>query len=203
MCCDHEWRVCGFADMDVWRSSDLPDPIKPTVIRVVLSQQLTCYHSTIPSHTRYVSHQQPHLWMLYGAPHFSRRCSLPYAHQRWATLPVESTGKVLSRFGSMTLTGVLIVGGLGYDVWQLVPSLGCQGITGRSALASDSSDGLCSGIALQFRTGSKQCDDVDLVAPRCYRCQCCWQTMEWVDSVHEVLGCFSRSILGSSGWGEN
>ena len=35
MCCDHEQRACGFADMDVWRSSDLPDPIKLKVVGVV------------------------------------------------------------------------------------------------------------------------------------------------------------------------
>ena len=35
MCCDCEWGVCGFADMDVWQSSDLPDPIKPKAAGVV------------------------------------------------------------------------------------------------------------------------------------------------------------------------
>ena len=43
MCRDHEWRVCGFADVDVRQSSDLPDPIKLKAAGVVLAQQLACY----------------------------------------------------------------------------------------------------------------------------------------------------------------
>ena len=35
MCHDCEWRVCGFADVDVWQSVDLPDPIKPKAVGVV------------------------------------------------------------------------------------------------------------------------------------------------------------------------
>ena len=35
MCHDCERRGCGSADMDVWRLSDLLDPIKPKAVRVV------------------------------------------------------------------------------------------------------------------------------------------------------------------------
>ena len=35
MCRDREQRVCGFADVDVWQSSDLLDPIKPKAVGVV------------------------------------------------------------------------------------------------------------------------------------------------------------------------
>ena len=35
MCRDHEWGYVGFADIEVWRSSDPLDPIKPKGIGVV------------------------------------------------------------------------------------------------------------------------------------------------------------------------
>ena len=35
MCRDHERGFCGFADVDVWRSSDPLDPIKPKGVGVV------------------------------------------------------------------------------------------------------------------------------------------------------------------------
>ena len=47
--CDYEQGLCGFADVDVWRSSDSLDPIKPKVVRVVLTQQLACYLPLLPT----------------------------------------------------------------------------------------------------------------------------------------------------------
>ena len=35
ICCDCERGVCGFADVEVWRSSDPLDPIKPEGVGVV------------------------------------------------------------------------------------------------------------------------------------------------------------------------
>ena len=35
MCCDHERRGCGFADVVVWRMSDLLGPIKLKATRVI------------------------------------------------------------------------------------------------------------------------------------------------------------------------
>ena len=35
ICRDREWGLCGFADMDVWRTSDPLDPIKPKDVGVV------------------------------------------------------------------------------------------------------------------------------------------------------------------------
>ena len=49
MCRNHERRVCGFADMDTWRSSNSLDPIKPKVVGVVLTQQLACYLPPLPT----------------------------------------------------------------------------------------------------------------------------------------------------------
>ena len=35
ICHDREWRECGSADVEVWRLSDLLDPIKPKGVGVV------------------------------------------------------------------------------------------------------------------------------------------------------------------------
>ena len=43
MCRDREQRECGSADVEVWRSSDLLDPIKPKAVDAVLNQQLACH----------------------------------------------------------------------------------------------------------------------------------------------------------------
>ena len=96
-----------------------------------LAHQLACYHPTNYPNTHYVSCQQPYLWMLHGAPDFSSRCLLPFAYKRWAALPVEPTGKASSRLCLTSLIGVLIVGGFGTDVRQLVSSLtgGRGGVT--------------------------------------------------------------------------
>ena len=37
ICCDCEWRGCGSADVDVWRLSDLGDPIKLKAVSVPLA----------------------------------------------------------------------------------------------------------------------------------------------------------------------
>ena len=138
-----------------------------------------------------------------GAPDFLSRHSLPLAHKWWAILPVESTGKALSRLRFTSLTSVLVVGGLGIDAWQLVSPLDSWGDARWPALAPGSSNGSCPWITSWFRTRSKRCDDVDVAASRCHWCQCHWQTMGWVHLIHEVLGCARREALGSSSWGED
>ena len=40
ICRDREQRECGSADVEVWRSSDLLDPIKPKVAEVILLNNL-------------------------------------------------------------------------------------------------------------------------------------------------------------------
>ena len=110
ICHDYEQRVCGSADMDVWWSSDPLDPIKPRVVRVIwLNNLLVIFFSTF-LFTRNVFSQQLYFRTLHGTPDFSPGCLVPPPHKRWTALPVESTGKVLSRFGSTTLTGILVVG---------------------------------------------------------------------------------------------
>ena len=49
MCRDYEWGLCGSADVDVWQSSDLLDPIKPKVVGAVLTQQLVCPLLPLPA----------------------------------------------------------------------------------------------------------------------------------------------------------
>ena len=123
---NHERRGCGFADVVMWRLSNSLDPINPNVVDVIqLNNSLVTFPLT-SSPIRNVFDQQPHIRTLHGAPNFLGRCSVPYAHQRQTTLPVESTGKVLSRFGLANLTVVLLVGRLGADVRQLVPPLGSR-----------------------------------------------------------------------------
>ena len=52
----------GLADMNVWWLSDSLDPIKPKVVRVVLSQQLTSFLPLFTSSSiRNVFDQQLHL----------------------------------------------------------------------------------------------------------------------------------------------
>ena len=63
---------------------------------------------------------------------------------------------------------MLVVGGLGTDVQQLVSPLGRQSNAQQPALAPGLSDGSCSRIASWFGIGSERHDDVDVVASRCY-----------------------------------
>ena len=97
-----------------------------------------------------------HLWMLHGASNFLARHLFPYAHEQWTTLPIKPTGKALSRLSLMSLTGVLVVGRPGVDVWGVVPPLGVGGDSWWPIVASNLGNGSCSGITLWFQAGSKQ-----------------------------------------------
>ena len=49
ICRDYEQGLGGFADVDMWQSSNSLDPIKPKVVGVVLVQQLACHLPLLPA----------------------------------------------------------------------------------------------------------------------------------------------------------
>ena len=126
MCHNHEWRIYGFADVDVWQSSNLPDPIKPKAVRVIwLISLLVTFLPTSPIlamsfvNNRTFKHSMGHQISCQDACfHLHTSDGQHY----------PSNQQVRHRQDSalLSLTGVLVVGGLGTDarcesaVWALV-----------------------------------------------------------------------------------
>ena len=115
MCCNHEQRICGFADMDVWWSSDLPDSIKPKAVGVIwLISSLVTILPTSPilamslinncTFERSMGHQ---ISCQDACFHLHTSNGQHYLSNQQVRHPQDSA--------LLILTGVLVVGGLGTD----------------------------------------------------------------------------------------